>query len=247
MKNFEVERSLWLSEIYPEFEYQTWHSEEVITEENMINYSFFKQTSKVYMTKINPKDIVGIRRIGYDYEDQTNWLKLFYSLKRLDKVIKKNKCLEDLILHINNPNKEKKTVIKYNDHYFIGLGLHRLCLSKILELKEVEVEVNECFFDQAKFDFFHTIGKIENHFPSIQFLSVQYESATNHLVCVINEKSYFINRDLLEKLFHYLSSQHPSLVERIFVRFGIKWRWFKIEKTYPIKIESVNDFKKMNL
>lgn len=247
MKNYDVERSLWISKIYPEFEYQTWHSEEVIKEENMINYSFFKQTSKVYTAKINPKDIVGIRRLGYDYGDQTNWLKLFYSLKRLDEVIKKNKSLEDLILHINNPNKEKKTVIKYNDHYFIGLGLHRLCLSKILELKEVEVEVNECFFDQAKFDFFHTIGKIENYFPSIQFPSVQYESASNHLVCVINEKTYFINRDLLEELFHYLSTQHPSLVERILVRFGIKWSRFNSEKSNTIKIESINDFNKINV
>lgn len=247
MKNYEGERLLWINEIYPDFKLQNWSSEKVIREENIIDNSFYKETSKVYLAKINPKDIVGIRRVGYNLGDQTSWLNLFYSLKRLNEVIEKNKCLEDLIQHINNPNKEKKTVIKYNDHYFIGLGLHRLCLSKILELKEVEVEVNECFFDQAKFDFFHTIGKIENHFPSIQFLSVQYESASNHLVCVINEKSYFINRDLLEKLFHYLSTQRPSLVERIFVRLGIKWSRFKSEKSNPIKIEFINDFKKINV
>lgn len=247
MKNYEVERLLWINEIYPDFKLQNWSSEKVIREENIIDNSFYKETSKVYLAKINPKDIVGIRRVGYNLGDQTSWLNLFYSLRGLDEVIEKNKCLEDLIQHINNPKIGKKTVVKYNDSYFIGLGLHRLCLSKILELKEVEVEVNEYVFDQSKFDFFHTIKKIENSYPSIQFASDQYESASNNLVCVINKKLYFINKDLLENLFQHLSTKHPSLVEKIFVRFGIKWRWLKIKKLYPIKIESANDFKKIDL
>jgi hypothetical protein len=247
MKNYEVERLVWINGIYPDFKLQNWSSEKVIREENMIDYSFYKETSKVYLAKINPKDIVGIRRVGYNLGDQNSWLNLFYNLKRLDEVIEKNKCLEDLIQHINNPKIGKKTVVKYNDRYFIGLGLHRLCLSKILELKEVEVEVNECLFDQAKFDFFQTIKKIENSYPSIQFASDQYESASNNLVCVISKKLHFINRDLLEKLSQHLSKQRPSLVERIFVRFGIKWLWFRSQKSYPIKIESVNDLKKIDL
>jgi hypothetical protein len=247
MNDREVKISSWISKIYPDFKFQKWSSEKVIIEENMIDYSFFKDTGNVYLAKINPKDIVGIRRIGYIYGDQTSWLNLFYSLKRLKEVFEKNKCLEDLIQHINNPEIGKKTVVKYNGCYFIGLGLHRLCLSKILELKEVEVEVNECFFDQAKFDFFQTIRKFEKYFPTIQFPTVQYGSAFDNLVCVINQKSYLINNSLLEKLFQYLSRQHPSLAERIFVRFGIKWLLFRSQKSYPIKIESVNDFIKIEL
>ena len=247
MNDREVKRSLWLSEIYPDFECQTWHSEKIIREENVINYRFFKSTNKTYITKINPKDIVGISRIGYNYHEDTTWLKLFYSLKRIDEVIKRNKCLEDLISHINNPNIGKKTVIKYNDHYIAGLGLHRLCLSKFLDLKEVEVEVNEYSIDQAKFNFFHSIEKIEKHFRSIQFLEVQYESVSESIFCIIDNKPYYINKELLERLFHYLSTQRQSLLTKTLVKFSIYKNIFSSQNTSPIKIESINDFKKIKL
>jgi hypothetical protein len=169
MNDREVKISSWISKIYPDFKFQKWSSEKVIIEENIIDYSFFKDTGNVYLAKINPKDIVGIRRIGYIYGDQTSWLNLFYSLKRLKEVFEKNKCLEDLIQHINNPEIGKKTVVKYNGCYFIGLGLHRLCLSKILELKEVEVEVNEFFLTKQNLIFSKLLESLRNISPQFNF------------------------------------------------------------------------------
>lgn len=147
----EKERLDWLKSIFPEFKDEPWHKNPVYHPEiDFIYGKYFKETGKKELIEINPSHIIGIS-YGFEYngkpfreprQEMINWIDLFYSLKRLDRVIDNFKSKEDLINHIHH-NKDEKHVDMYGSHYITTSGQHRLCLAKLLGVKKVKVSVQK--------------------------------------------------------------------------------------------------------
>ncbi|WP_233899272.1 hypothetical protein [Tenacibaculum piscium] len=149
----------WLKSVFPEFKKKPWHNEPVYHPEIDFFYEdFFKQEGENELTEIDPSKIIGIK-YSYLYngnlyreprENMINWMHLFHSLVRLDRVIDNFNSKKDLIEHIHR-NMDEKHVRMYGTHYISTSGQHRLCLAKLLGLKKVKAFVTKYKLDKPSF------------------------------------------------------------------------------------------------
>src|SRR5690606_29129091 len=100
---------------------------------------------------ISPKIICGIEYgDGYNDRKDINWLELFISLKRLNRVVRNFRTYEEIIKHIHYPHKDEKQVSQFGNHYFTSSGQHRLCLAKLLDVESVEVKIIKYKLDEER-------------------------------------------------------------------------------------------------
>lgn len=143
----------WLNERYP-IKPKKWHTEQVLRIHEVEHFRFYSHNpTKSYKDVIDPMDIKGIQ-YAYAYNDGCNitWVDLLNSLKRFKDIRQSNMYHRELVEHAQNDYNEPRTVSKYGSLYFTTTGQHRMVLCKFLDLKEVEVNINEYTFNNDKFN-----------------------------------------------------------------------------------------------
>ncbi len=241
----------WLKSIFPEFKEEPWHAEPVYHPEIDFFYdNFFEEESKSELIEIDPSKIISIK-YSYGYngnpyreprEDMINWMDLFYSLRRLDDVIDNFKSKEDLIVHIHR-NLDKKRVRKYGDHYVTTSGQHRLCLAKLLGLKRVKVSVTKYNLNKLFFTRERRTENNYNFYLAQNFVKDKYNmndrECTNndYIILKLAGKSVFVNKKLQANFIEYYNNFKNHQI--------LNFLYPESEKTNPIRIEKLDDLKKI--
>jgi hypothetical protein len=222
----EKERLAWLKSIYPDFQKKEWHDDLVYDPSDLKYYKFFKQ-GKYTRQKIDPSKIIGIE-YAYSYNCPSlrrfgggiiNWIDLFSWLKRLDRVIDNFKTIEELTNHIHN-DRDGKAVYKIGDHFFTTSGQHRLCLAKLIGLKEVEVLVITHKLDKEKlvrelktekaFDFYCENKMVDGKYDGMD--QIKWDSISIRL----NERHLSLKKKVQEEFIENYKNIRTNILSKIF-------------------------------
>lgn len=246
----EKERLNWLKSIFPEFKDEPWHKNPVYHPEIDFMYGkFFKKEGEIKQMEIDTSKIIGIDYYphynGNPYrkplEGMINWMDLFYSLVRLERIIDNFKSKEALINHIYTDN-DKKHVNMYGCHYVTTSGQHRLCLAKLLGLKKVKVSVQKHRLNKQLFIRERLTKKNHKFYLTNKLMTGKYN---------INPSSSRYNEYLVLKIAGRVVSIHKD-IQNEFIQYYNSFKNYQIlsflySKKSPTNIRLINQAKDLKI
>jgi hypothetical protein len=227
-----------LKEINPNFEMKDWYMEKVKTLDEIDNYNFYKDTYRIYDAIISPLQIIGTDHASYN---SGTWIEMLGNLKR-NHNLKSYYSIYEFIFNEEYESKENKSVIKFGDQYIIGLGNHRLCFSKFLDLDQIPVTVTEYAFDYDSFNIYTRLKDFGIYHSRFMVDGTEYGWEMN-----VNGKKVIIrDSSLADRFINYFENVRPDQTLKTRLKL-------KLYRSYPSlfpfvdtvnRIHQVGDFEK---
>ncbi|MCL2413319.1 MAG: hypothetical protein FWC98_04180 [Bacteroidales bacterium] len=131
-----------------------WCFDEVIDPKTIKDKTFYKLLKSEYYPK-QRVPVTQIKGTTHPNYSNRNWLQMLAGLQR-----NRNADRESALRLILDDSKDKITLIKKGNDYYIDSGNHRCCFAKFLDVEYVDCEVIEKFFDNEAYELHNRLASV---------------------------------------------------------------------------------------
>lgn len=212
--------------------FNNWYIQKVFSLDDIENYQFYSSfPNNCYTENIDPHIICGTSHCLYYNK---TWIEMLGALK--NNINFGGDKMADVILDYKLGD---KGIGRYGNQYIIHGGNNRLCIGKFMNLKNIQVDVQQFEFDHESF-------RIYNKIKAFGF-NVEYKKFNDYVLWTLKTNYFEFNiygSGLVEKFIEYYLSL--SLFKKDY--FKILWSNYRKYEHKPFcHIRSVDNFEGLKL
>lgn len=226
-----------LNRINPNFNFQNWCFDRVISEEEIPNLEYWKSLPTIEH-KRHTVDLSKVIGTGHPDYPSKNWIVMLGNLKRCRSEFNYELC-HDFFQNSNYSDSDFR-YNKFGDIYIIQGGNHRTCIAKFIGIETLNAKVTEHFFDFELFNLHSDIRRLNIDFQSERVgrnVAIQFNFMKNSIRIV----DFQLQKDFI--------AFYKNIEYDYFDDLKAKWYIYTKKNDFDriIKLKSNKDFNKVFL